>query len=66
MVNHLDTLQVAVVLLEEKVMLRLHLCFDGVERVPNDGVGRAEEDAAEQRVQPFFVPISSFVIMCHI
>ena len=65
MINHLDTLQVAVILLHEKVMLRLHLCFDRIERVAHDRIGSTKEDATEQRVQPFFVPISPFVIMCH-
>jgi hypothetical protein len=46
-------------------MLRLHLCFDRIERVAHDRIGSTKEDATEQRVQPFFVPISPFVIMCH-
>ena len=66
MINHLDTFEVAVILLHDEVMLRLHLCFDCIEWVPHDSVGSAKEDAAEQRVQPFFVPISPFMIMSHI
>jgi hypothetical protein len=65
MINHFNTLEISMILFYDKVMLCLHLCFDSIEWVAHDCVCGAEEDATNQGVKPFFLPVCSLVIMSH-
>ena len=65
LVDHLDTLRIAMVVLDDIVVLSLHLGLDRIERVPDYGIGGSEEETADHGVQRLLVPFSPLVIVCH-
>ena len=46
--------------------LDLHLGFDGVEWMANDGAGAAKEEPRQRGAKPLSLPVTSFFVMCHL
>ena len=48
------------------VTLSLHLCLNGVERVPDHRVGRSEQHSAHCSENQLFLPMRPLFVVCHL